>query len=70
MGLFANQGTNQGRAFKQYRAHKGAEVLDSFADLLADGVSTGHAAMKLGFTPGHGRVLLQRIVDKLGWQAC
>jgi hypothetical protein len=69
MGLFAHRGQNQGRAFKVWRAQAQKEKLLAFADLLADEVHPEDAAVRLGHTRPYGRVLLQKLRERLGWQA-
>jgi hypothetical protein len=44
-------------------------TLDRFAELLADGVATGDAAVLMGHPRAYGKSLLKRLRRKLGWQA-
>lgn len=68
-GIFASP-SNQGLGLRGLNRRKGKEKLDAFADLLADGVAPGEAAVKLGHLPAYGRVLLQRIIKRLGAEQC
>lgn len=43
--------------------------VNAFADLLADGVSAGEAARRLGFKESWGKRILTQIRRGLGWQA-
>ena len=70
-GLFLHKGSNnQGRHFAVWKAREGKRKLDEFAELLSEGVSPTNAALQLGHTAPYGRVLLQRIIKRLGKEQC
>jgi hypothetical protein len=67
-GLFPSS-TRQRLTLRNASRRKAAAKLDAFAELLAEGHKPGAAAVILGHLPDYGRVLLQRIIKRLGPQA-
>jgi len=67
-GLFAAP-SSKGIPLRNRNRRRARAKLDAFAELLAEGHEPGAAAVMLGHLPDYGRVLLQRIVKKLGEQA-
>lgn len=69
-GLFTHRSHNQGRSFATWRARETVRKLDAFAEMLANEIKPSEAAVRLGHTPPYGRVLLQRIIKRLGKEQC
>mgnify|MGYP000406757880 CR=1 FL=1 len=67
-GIFAAPASN-GLSLRALNRRKAGAKLDQFAELLAEGYDPGAAALMLGHLPAYGRVLLQRIIKRLGAQA-
>lgn len=67
-GLFRSPASH-GLVLRAANRRKKAKQLDDFAELLAEGATPAQAAVAMGYVPDYGRVLLQRIRNKLGWQA-
>lgn len=68
IGLFPAP-SSHGLPLKQRNQRLARKKLDDFAELLAEGATPGQAAVALGHMPDYGRVLLARIVKRLGPQA-
>ena len=69
-GLFANRTLcPQGISFKLRRAEERRQMVDQFAECLAEGGSTDTCARRLGKSPSWGRNMLAEIRAGLGWQA-
>jgi hypothetical protein len=68
-GIFAHRARNQGRNFAIYKVKKGRETLDRFADALAEHGDVSRAAAQAGKSAIYGRILLQKLRKRLGWQA-
>ena len=67
-GIF-RQPSSHGLVFRALNRRKAKQTLDAFAELLAEECSPEEAAVKLGYLPRYGNVLLERLRRKLGRQA-
>lgn len=72
-GLFPTS-TPQGHGARRHqrlrRAADNLSTLDEFAERLSQHGDVALAAREIGKTPTYGRTLLQRLVKRLGEQAC
>lgn len=73
VGLFRTstaQGIGARRHQRLRRAANNASTLDRFAERLAEHGDVDRAAREIGKPPPYGRTLLQRLIKRLGPQAC
>jgi hypothetical protein len=54
---------------RRHYTRQAQDTLDRFADRLAEHGDPVKAAAQIGKSASYGRALLQRLRDRLGWQA-
>lgn len=69
-GMFSNRTSGNGRNFKAARQRESRDMLNRFADRLAEHGDVKRAAAQLGRSPAWGAAQLAAIRKGLGDQAC